>query len=120
MCAAPRVCLLYQWALTFLIQKLFLQSDTCSLNIPQLDLEVGPHALGGRFTTVEGLLVAVKEQLSDPRYSHMFGDSLDPERKNHLRKFMERFEKVLEGRVKVTLILDDPAGNSYIQVSNLW
>lgn len=79
---------------------------------------MGPHALGGRFTTVEGLLVAIKEQISDPRYSHMFGDSLDPQRKDRLRKFMEKFDKVLEGRVKVTIVLDDPAGNSYIQVGN--
>lgn len=86
------------------------------MSIPQLDLEVGPYALGGRFTTVEGILVAVKEQLSDPSYSHMFGDSEDPERKKRLEKFMEVYNTILEGKSKVTVVLDDPAGNSYIQV----
>ena len=40
-----------------------LKSDTCSLSIPELDLDVGYGALGGRFTTVEGLLIATKEQI---------------------------------------------------------
>lgn len=92
-----------------------LKSETCSLAIPQLDLEVGPWALGGRFTTIEGILVAVKDQLSDPRYSHLVGDSQDSEKKNKLEKFLEKFDEVLQGKKIVTLILDDPAGNSYIQ-----
>lgn len=41
-----------------------LKSDTCSMSIPELDLEVGPGALSGRFTTVEGLLIATKNQLT--------------------------------------------------------
>lgn len=35
------------------------------MQIPELDCEVGPAALAGRFTTVEGLLEAMKTQLSD-------------------------------------------------------
>ena len=56
-----------------------LKSETCDLKIPELDLEVGPHALGGRFTTVEGLLVAMKDQLNDSGFSHMFRDSQNDE-----------------------------------------
>lgn len=40
-----------------------LKSETCSMFIPDLDLEVGPGTLGGKFTTLEGLLVSMKEQL---------------------------------------------------------
>ncbi|KAJ8941365.1 hypothetical protein NQ314_010428 [Rhamnusium bicolor] len=92
-----------------------LKSETCSLNIPQLQLEVGPHALGGRFTTVEGLVSAIKEQLSDPQHSHMFRDSLELKSKQQFEEFIKKFDEILEGRLSVTLILDDPAGNSYIQ-----
>lgn len=92
-----------------------LKSETCSLSIPQLELEVGPWALGGRFTTIEGILVAVKEQLSDPRYSHIVGDSQAPEKKLKLEKFIAKFDEILQGNKIVTVILDDPAGNSYIQ-----
>lgn len=41
-----------------------LKSETCSLFIPDLELEMGPGTLGGKFTTLEGLLVAIKEQLT--------------------------------------------------------
>lgn len=87
--------------------------------IPELELEVGPHALGGKFSTIEGLLVNVKDQLSNPLYSHMFGDSEGPDKKKRLKTFLKEFDKVLEGERKVTLVLDDPAGNSYIQVNFL-
>lgn len=40
-----------------------LESDTCSLSISELDLDVGHGALSSRFTTVEGLLTAIKEQI---------------------------------------------------------
>ncbi|CAH1363707.1 unnamed protein product [Tenebrio molitor] len=92
-----------------------LKSETCDLKIPQLKLEVGPHALGGRFTTVEGLLVAVKEQLNDPKFSHMFGDSQNAESKTKLDEFFEKFDQILEGKTSITVVLDDPAGNSYVQ-----
>jgi zinc finger protein len=41
-----------------------LKSETCHLAIRELDVEVGPSALGGRFTTIEGILTAMKEQLA--------------------------------------------------------
>lgn len=40
-----------------------LKSETCNLSIPELELEVGMGIIGGRFTTVEGLLTAVKEEV---------------------------------------------------------
>ncbi|KAF2900788.1 hypothetical protein ILUMI_05388 [Ignelater luminosus] len=88
-----------------------LKSETCELQIPQLELEVGPSALSGRFTTVEGLLVAMKEQLND----HIFKDSQVQDSKDRLTQFLQQFDDIIEGRKQVTLILDDPAGNSYIQ-----
>lgn len=35
------------------------------MGIPELELEVGGAALGGRFTTVEGVLTAVKDQMRE-------------------------------------------------------
>lgn len=59
-----------------------LKSETCHLAIRELDVEVGPSALGGRFTTIEGLLVAMRDQLSEQ--CGMFGDSSDRECQNRL------------------------------------
>lgn len=88
-----------------------LKSETCHLRIPQLELEVGPSALGGRFTTVEGLLIAIKEQLGE----NIFRDSQKQEDKIQFSSFLEQFDHIIQGKKMVTLILDDPAGNSYIQ-----
>lgn len=52
-----------------------LKSDSCHLAIRELDVEVGPSALGGRFTTVEGLLTAMRNQLAEN--CGMYGDSSD-------------------------------------------
>lgn len=92
-----------------------LKSETCSLSIPELEFEVGSYALGGRFTTVEGIIMAVKEQLGDPQRSHMLGDSTDRDKAEKLECFLKKIDEIIECKRQVTLILDDPAGNSYIQ-----
>lgn len=43
-----------------------LQSETCSVEIPELEFELGMGALGGKFTTLEGLLKDIKDLVSDP------------------------------------------------------
>uniref|UniRef100_A0A1B0CGN0 Zinc finger ZPR1-type domain-containing protein n=1 Tax=Lutzomyia longipalpis TaxID=7200 RepID=A0A1B0CGN0_LUTLO len=90
-----------------------LKSDTCGLIIPEIDCEVGPNALGGRFTTVEGILVAMKKQLSDG--GDIFVDSTDESTKMKFDGFIGTLEDIIAGKKQVTLILDDPTGNSYVQ-----
>ncbi|XP_031832131.1 zinc finger protein Zpr1 [Nomia melanderi] len=90
-----------------------LKSETCYMQVPELELEIGPASLGGRFTTVEGILVAVKEQLSTS--TAITGDSTDSETVAKMETFISHLDEVLAGKRKITLILDDPAGNSYIQ-----
>ncbi|KAF7266765.1 hypothetical protein GWI33_019941 [Rhynchophorus ferrugineus] len=92
-----------------------LKSETCHLEIPELELQVGPHALGGRFTTVEGLLLAIKDHLNDPSHSHIFGDSEEKKTKEQFEAFLKKFDDIIGNKLSVTLILDDPCGNSYIQ-----
>ena len=54
-----------------------LQSETCAVRIPALELELTEGTLGGRFTTVEGLLTSILEQLSDKNNPFMIGNSAD-------------------------------------------
>lgn len=89
-----------------------LKSETCSMEIPELDLEVGGRALGGRFTTAEGLISATAAQLRD--CPGAIGDAPGVNR-DRLDLFVEKVEQVLRGERAVTVILDDPAGNSYVQ-----
>ncbi|CAG0895833.1 unnamed protein product [Cyprideis torosa] len=90
-----------------------LKSATCEVSIPELDMSVGSGALGGRFTTVEGLLEAMKNQLIESGA----GDSAPDEARTRLKEFGAKLDSVISGDfgTAVTLILDDPAGNSYVQ-----
>lgn len=90
-----------------------LKSEFCSLSLRELECDIGPHALCGRFTTVEGLLIAIKEQLIVQ--SGMFFDSQDTQQKEKMNNFFEKLDDVLKNKMEVTLILDDPTGNSYVQ-----
>jgi len=42
-----------------------LQSDTSGLSIPEIDLVLHPGTLGGRFTTLEGILDQIYEELTE-------------------------------------------------------
>ncbi|KAI1316261.1 nucleolar zinc-finger protein [Mortierella claussenii] len=89
-----------------------LKSETCGLSIPEIDLELNSGTLGGRFTTVEGLLRQVHDELS----SKVPSESEDqPERRRVFTKFLDKLEQVMSLEIKSTLILDDPLGNSYLQ-----
>ncbi|XP_015610065.1 zinc finger protein ZPR1 [Cephus cinctus] len=90
-----------------------LKSETCSMEIPELEMDVGPAALGGRFTTVEGVIAATKDQLLSS--TAFTGDSSDPEVSRRMDYFISQLQDVLDGKKEISLILDDPAGNSYIQ-----
>lgn len=90
-----------------------LKSDTCAMEILELDLEVGSTALGGRFTTIEGILTATKEQLTS--CTTINSDSTDIAASKRMDEFIGKLDEILEGKREVTILLDDPAGNSYVQ-----
>lgn len=84
--------------------------------IPDLEIEIGAGALSGRFTTVEGLLMATKDQLKE-QSAFFFGDSAltDESTKDNFDRIYNAIDEIVALKREVTLILDDPAGNSYIQ-----
>ena len=90
-----------------------LKSETAVLKIPELDLSMTSGCLGGRFTTVEGLLEQVKEQLMSIN-PFSFGDS-SVENSNDMKNVVSGLESIIKGEKLVSIILEDPAGNSFIQ-----
>lgn len=91
-----------------------LKSETCGLSIPEINLELTPGTLGGRFTTVEGLIRQVHDELGERAFTH--GDSTDSESRAKWEKFLSELDEVANGqRLPVTLIIDDPLANSYLQ-----
>ena len=91
-----------------------LKSDTCSVHLPEIDVELGSGVLSGRFTTVEGLLSQIREQL-ERQAPFFLGDSALEEERNKFQARLDRLGTAIQLKEPFTLVLDDPAGNSYIQ-----
>lgn len=93
-----------------------LKSETCGLECPELRLQVNPGTLGGRFTTVEGLLTQVRNDL----HSQIFeaaggGDSLATSDQSQWTSFFENLDVAIAGDKPFTIILTDPFASSYVQ-----
>lgn len=92
-----------------------LKSEAATVEVPELELELAAGTLGGRFTTVEGLLVAIKEQLTVAN-PFAVGDSAAAETRSAFAAWLGRLDAALAAeRPAFTLVLDDPTGNSYVQ-----
>ncbi|KAF4081989.1 hypothetical protein AMELA_G00146560 [Ameiurus melas] len=91
-----------------------LKSETCSVLIPELEFELGMAMLGGKFTTLEGLLKDIKE-LIIMKNPFICGDSATSDIAEKLELFGKKIDKIMSGQMDAHIILDDPAGNSYLQ-----
>ncbi|OMO62157.1 Zinc finger, ZPR1-type [Corchorus capsularis] len=90
-----------------------IKSDTASVKVPELDLELASGTLGGIVTTVEGLITKISESL-ERVHGFTFGDSLDEGKKAKWLDFKARLNKILSMEEPWTLILDDALANSFI------
>jgi zinc finger protein len=94
-----------------------LKSESCALECPELSLQVNPGTLGGRFTTVEGLLTQVRNDLHNQIFQtgESGGDSLASEEKTRWAAFFDGLDVAIKGESKFTIILTDPLAASYVQ-----
>lgn len=93
-----------------------LKSETCGLRIPEINLELTHGTLGGRFTTIEGLLRQVHDELHGRSSNFNEGDSATSDGRAKWADFLDNLNKVADGKLMpVTLIVDDPLANSYLQ-----
>ncbi|XP_069411357.1 zinc finger protein ZPR1 isoform X2 [Ovis canadensis] len=90
-----------------------LKSETCRVEIPELEFELGMAVLGGKFTTLEGMLKDIRELVTKNPFT--LGDSSSPGQTEKLQEFSQKLDQILEGILKAHFIMDDPAGNSYLQ-----
>jgi zinc finger protein len=94
-----------------------LKSETATIFIPEIDLEITEGSMGGRFTTIEGLLSSLREQLTSMRgidVGHSNSD-IGTIEKGPMAKFLDRLSTLERGEEPFTLVLDDPVSNSFIQ-----
>lgn len=98
-----------------------LKSETCSLECPELQLQVNPGTLGGRFTTVEGLLTQVRTDLHNQIFDASGpggqggGDSINSSERTKWDAFFEGLDAAIKGDKQFTVILTDPFASSFVQ-----
>ncbi|KAL5364908.1 ZPR1 zinc-finger domain-containing protein [Aspergillus floccosus] len=97
-----------------------LKSDTCALHSDELEVTVQPGTLGGRFTTVEGLLTEIRDQLHGQIFdiddtTGSGGDSMATSDKEKWTRFFNRLDQAINGELKFVITLEDPMANSYVQ-----
>ena len=91
-----------------------LKSETCGMVVPELSLDLTPGTLGGRFTTIEGLLTQVMEELHSRVFTQTL-DSMDEATKNNWITFFARLDDAIHGKIGFTIQMEDPLGALYIQ-----
>jgi len=92
-----------------------IKSDTAKIEIPDVGLELQHGTLGGVYTTVEGLLDKIREQLdsSNPFQSGSF-DSADAGKRTGIMAFLARMNRLARGLEPFELRVDDPMANSWV------
>jgi len=82
--------------------------------VPEIDLELAPGTLGSVYTTVEGLLQKVIDQMNEV---NPFGQG-DSKTNDKFLTFIKTLDELKEGTKPFTLILDDPISNCFIYNPN--
>jgi len=89
-----------------------LKSETAGLEIPELELGLVPGTLGGKFSTIEGLLTTIRDDLKNNPF--LRGDSAASA--SRMIELIQGLDDLLSFRSgPFTLVLDDPVANSYLQ-----
>lgn len=89
------------------------KSETALISIPEIDFEISEGTLGSFYTTVEGLLDKVVENLETE--NPFVGDSSDHEQNQKFSSFIHKLKELKEGKMlPFTLIIDDPCDNCFL------
>ena len=96
-----------------------LKSETCLLTIPNLEFSVEPGTMGGRFTTVEGLLREMRDQLKGKVYGlggeNESSDSRHGGDKQAWITVFAQLDQAIDAEIPYTILMEDPLHNSYCQ-----
>ncbi|XP_078434019.1 uncharacterized protein LOC144705292 [Wolffia australiana] len=95
-----------------ILNRQVVKSDSASIKIPELDFEIPPEAQRGTLSTVEGVLMRASEELEALQEERK---KIAPETAKAIDAFLKKLRSFLAGEGSFTFILDDPAGNSFIE-----
>ena len=86
------------------------KSGSCYLRIQELDFEMEPGTLGSCYTTIEGMVNKIADNLAE---NNPFGQG-DSANDKKFTEFIAKLRALTEVKEPFTLILDDPADNCFI------
>eukprot|EP00768_Dysnectes_brevis_P006958 gnl/Dysnectes_brevis/568_a627_3299.p1 GENE.gnl/Dysnectes_brevis/568_a627_3299~~gnl/Dysnectes_brevis/568_a627_3299.p1 ORF type:complete len:484 (-),score=152.62 gnl/Dysnectes_brevis/568_a627_3299:101-1513(-) len=92
-----------------------LKSDSASVVIPELELELSPGTMGGVYTTVEGLLTMVRDELTKLAQFNIGDGGRDTEEGMKWRHVLSSLDRYSKGGEEFTLIIDDVLDASFIK-----
>ncbi|GMH38203.1 hypothetical protein BSKO_06087 [Bryopsis sp. KO-2023] len=90
-----------------------IKSDSASIIVPEIELEVTTGSLGSLITTVEGMVERVKTEL-EGLLSFKLGDSAEQTTRGTFADFIKKIDQCVALEFPWTLILSDPLANSFI------
>ncbi|XP_024973720.1 zinc finger protein ZPR1-like isoform X3 [Cynara cardunculus var. scolymus] len=95
-----------------MLNRQVVKSETATIKIPQLDFEIPPESQRGSLSTVEGILVRGVDELQALQEERK---KVDPQTAEAIDEFIHKLRACATGNSSFTFILDDPAGNSFIE-----
>ncbi|KAJ0980260.1 hypothetical protein J5N97_008515 [Dioscorea zingiberensis] len=95
-----------------MLNRQVVKSDSATIKIPELDFEIPPEAQRGTLSTVEGILLRAADELQALQEERK---KVDPKTAEAIDQFLLKLRSIASGDASFTFILDDPAGNSFIE-----
>ncbi|XP_052201894.1 uncharacterized protein LOC127807814 isoform X2 [Diospyros lotus] len=100
------------WTFHQMLNRQVVKSETATIKIPELDFEIPPEAQRGSLSTVEGILVRAADELEALQEERK---KVDPQTADAIDHFLVKLRACAKGESPFTFLLDDPAGNSFIE-----
>ncbi|KAK3149268.1 hypothetical protein QOZ80_3AG0215130 [Eleusine coracana subsp. coracana] len=98
-----------------ILNRQVVKSESATIKIPELDFEIPPEAQRGTLSTVEGIIMRAVDELQALQDERK---KVDPQKAEAIDQFLLKLRSLGSGEAAFTFILDDPAGNSFIENSN--
>ena len=94
------------------LSRQVVKSDSAVVTVPELELEIPAATQKGSITTVEGLLM---DTASNIKLLQEERRAADPTTAKLIDDFLAKLDSCQQGKRDFTVIVNDPAGNSYVE-----
>ncbi|PQQ03812.1 zinc finger protein ZPR1 homolog [Prunus yedoensis var. nudiflora] len=95
-----------------MLNRQVVKSEFATIKIPELDFEIPPESQRGSLSTVEGILLRAADELQALQEERK---KVDPQTAEAIDQFLWKLRACATADSSFTFILDDPAGNSFVE-----